>query len=304
MNLTRTDIKIDKAIARLLLQNPMGLTIGDITAAAKCTPQTASKSLARIGAEKDASGMLYVLRDDDAQQPEQDAHAEPEAEQATEPTKPTQQPETVRANWGGIPFLNPFADAHAPEPTDPEPTDPAPAAVAEAPAAQPELTPFQIASEQYKPGDKIMILSADPMCSIYKREMVGTVQTVIAIRYNTPRPILAEIAGQPATWGWMPHEVRLATAEEIAAAEDPQPTPLPTPPAEVTLAPAPQPILTDLQQRILSLLGQHRGLTAMRIAEDLRAPLEGVQDALQDLSHLVTSRPLALPEIQVWEVVA
>lgn len=61
---------------------------------------------------------------------------------------------------------------------------------------------------------------------------------------------------------------------------------------------------TVLQQRVLSLLGQHRGLTAMRIAEDLRAPLEGVQDALNDLSHLVTSRPLALPEIQVWEVVA
>lgn len=189
MNLTRTDIKIDTAIARLLLQNPMGLTIGDITAEAKCTPQTARKSLARIGAEKDASGMLYVLRDDDAQQPEQDAHAEPEAEQATEPTKPTQQPETVRANWGGIPFLNPFADAHAPEPTDPAP-------VAEAPAAQPEQAP-------------------------------------------------ANVAGP----------------------------------------------LTDLQQRILSLLGQHRGLTALRIAEDLHADPESVHDALHDLSHLVASRP-------------
>lgn len=85
-----------------------------------------------------------------------------------------------------------------------------------------EPTPFQIACEQYKPGDKIMILSADPMCSIYKREMVGTVQTVIAIRYNTPRPIHAEIPGQGITWSWMPDEVRLATPEEIESAKKPQ----------------------------------------------------------------------------------
>ena len=65
MALTRTEDKTDKTIARLLMQNPIGLTIGDITAEAKCTPQAARKSLARIGAEKDASGMLYVLRDDD-----------------------------------------------------------------------------------------------------------------------------------------------------------------------------------------------------------------------------------------------
>ena len=146
MALTRTEDKTDKTIARLLLQNPMGLTIGDITAEAKCTPQTARKSLARIGAEKDASGMLYVLRDDD---------------------------------------------------------EPAPVS-------------------------------------------------------SKPDPVSSK----------------------------PDPTPL-----------------TGLQQRVLDLLSQHRGLTAMRIAEDLRAPLEGVQDALNDLSHLVTSRPLALPEIQVWEVV-
>lgn len=67
MTLTRTDDKLDKNITRLLMQSPLGLTIGDITAEAKCTPQTARKSLARIGAEKDASGMLYVLRDDDEQ---------------------------------------------------------------------------------------------------------------------------------------------------------------------------------------------------------------------------------------------
>lgn len=198
MTLTRTEDKLDKNITRLLMQSPLGLTIGDITAAAKCTPQTARKSLARIGADKDASGMLYVLRDDDDEQAEQ---AEPEAATVPEQTAPKSS-EVLTENWGGIPFLNPFADANAPEPTDPAP-------VAEAPAAQPEQAP-------------------------------------------------ANVAGP----------------------------------------------LTDLQQRILSLLGQHRGLTAMRIAEDLRAPLEGVQDALQDLSHLVTSRPLALPEIQVWEVVA
>lgn len=167
MALTRTDDKLDKNITRLLMQSPLGLTIGDITAAAKCTPQTARKSLARIGADKDASGMLYVLRDDD--------------EQATEA-------------------------APAPEQAAP---DPAPAAVAEVPepADQPEHAP-------------------------------------------------ANVAGP----------------------------------------------LTDLQQRILSLLGQHRGLTAQRIADDLHAPLEGVQDALHDLSHLIASRPLMLPEIQVWEV--
>ena len=62
MALTRTDDKLDKNITRLLMQSPLGLTIGDITAEAKCTPQAARKSLARIGAEKDASGMLYVLR--------------------------------------------------------------------------------------------------------------------------------------------------------------------------------------------------------------------------------------------------
>lgn len=287
MALTRTEDKTDKAITRLLMQSPLGLTIGDITAAAKCTPQTARKSLARIGAEKDASGMLYVLRDDDAQQPEQDAHAEPEAEQATEPTKPTQQPETVRANWGGIPFLNPFADAHAPEPTDP-----APAAVAEAPAAQPEQAPAEVAGEQYKPGDRVMILSARAWYAPSKRELVGTVQSVVMDNSHCGESIILTERADNSVWGWMPHEVRHATAEEIAAASTPEPDSA----AEVTLS--------GLQQRILTLLGQHRGLTAQRIAEDLRAPLEGVQDALNDLSHLVTSRPLALPEIQVWEVVA
>lgn len=137
MTLTRTEDKLDKNITRLLMQSPLGLTIGDITAAAKCTPQTARKSLARIGAEKDASGMLYVLRDDDAQQPEQDAHAEPEAATVPEQTAPKPS-EVLTENWGGIPFLNPFADAHAPEPTDPAP-------VAEAPAAQPEQAPANVA---------------------------------------------------------------------------------------------------------------------------------------------------------------
>lgn len=292
MTLTRTEDKTDKAIARLLLQNPMGLTIGDITAEAKCTPQTARKSLARIGAEKDASGMLYILRDDDAQQPEPTAQAEPEAEPAPEPTKPTKKPETMRANWGGIPFLNPFADAHAPEPTDPEPTDPAPAAVAEVPepADQPERTPFQIASEQYKPGDKVMILSARAWYAPSKRELVGTVQSVVMDNSHCGESIILTERADNSVWGWMPHEVRHATAEEIAAASTPEPDPA----AEVPLS--------GLQQRILTLLAQHRGLTAQRIADDLHAPLEGVQDALHDLSHLIASRPLALPEIQVWEV--
>lgn len=205
MTLTRTDDKLDKNITRLLMQNPIGLTIGDITAAAKCTPQTARKSLARIGAEKDASGQLYLLRDDD----EQASEAAPAPEQAApDPAPEAQMPERSKlwtVNWGGHGFLNPYADT---SPT--EPTDPAPAAVAEVPepAAQPELTA-----------------------------------------------------------------------------------------AEVVLPP-----LTGLQQRILTLLGQHRGLTALRIAEDLHADPESVHDALHDLSHLVASRPLALPEIQVWEV--
>ena len=206
MALTRTEDKTDKAITRLLMQSPLGLTIGDITAAAKCTPQTARKSLARIGADKDASGMLYVLRDDD----EQASEAAPEPEQAApEPAPEAQMPKQSKlrtVNWGGHGFLNPYADT---SPT--EPTDPAPAAVAEVPepADQPEHAP-------------------------------------------------ANVAGP----------------------------------------------LTDLQQRILSLLGQHRGLTALRIAEDLHADPESVHDALHDLSHLVASRPLMLPEIKVWEVVA
>ena len=143
------------------MQSPLGLTIGDITAEAKCTPQTARKSLARIGAEKDASGMLYVLRDDD---------------------------------------------------------EPAPVS-------------------------------------------------------SKPDPVSSK------------------------------PAPVSSKPDPVSSKPAPTP-LTDLQQRILTLLAQHRGLTALRIAEDLHADPESVHDALHDLSHLVASRPLALPEIQVWEVVA
>lgn len=53
---------------------------------------------------------------------------EPEADPAPAPAAPTQQPETMRANWGGPGFLNPYADT---SPT--EPPDPAPAAVAEGP---------------------------------------------------------------------------------------------------------------------------------------------------------------------------
>lgn len=289
MALTRTEDKTDKAIARLLLQNPMGLTIGDITAEAKCTPQTARKSLTRIGAEKDASGMLYVLRDDDDEQPEQAAQAEPEAEQtpAPAPAAPTKRPETAYAVWSGHGFLNPFADAH-----DPEPTDPAPAAVAEAPAAQPEQAPAEVAGEQYKPGDRVMILSARAWYAPSKRELVGTVQSVVMDNSHCGESIILTERADNSVWGWMPHEVRHATAEEIAAASTPEPDSA----AEVTLS--------GLQQRILTLLGQHRGLTAQRIADDLRAPLEGVQDALHDLSHLVASRPLMLPEIKVWEVVA
>ena len=207
MALTRTDDKLDKNITRLLMQSPLGLTIGDITAEAKCTPQAARKSLARIGADKDASGMLYVLRDDD----EQATEAAPAPEQAApEPAPEAQMPKSSEVwveRWGGRGYLNPYADT---SPT--EPTDPAPAAVAEGPepADQPELTA-----------------------------------------------------------------------------------------AEVVLPP-----LTGLQQRILTLLAQHRGLTAQRIAEDLHADPESVHDALHDLSHLVASRPLMLPEIKVWEVVA
>ena len=85
-----------------------------------------------------------------------------------------------------------------------------------------EPTPFQIACERYNPGDKIMILSADPTYPQYKQEMVGTVQTVLAIRAQTCRPIHAEIPGQGITWSWMPDEVRLATPEEIESAKKPQ----------------------------------------------------------------------------------
>jgi hypothetical protein len=65
MATTRAEDKTDKAIIRLLLDNPLGLTIGDITAEAGCSPLQARKSLARIKAEKDASGLLYILRDED-----------------------------------------------------------------------------------------------------------------------------------------------------------------------------------------------------------------------------------------------
>lgn len=80
-----------------------------------------------------------------------------------------------------------------------------------------ELTPFQIACDLYNPGDRIIILSADPTYSICQREMVGTVQTVLMISSRTKQPIHAEITGGLSSWGWMPHEVRLATPEEIAA---------------------------------------------------------------------------------------
>lgn len=164
MATTRAEDKTDKSIIRLLLDNPMGLTIGDITAQAKCSPLQARKSLARIKADKDASGQLYLLHDDE---PEQASEADP---------------------------------------------DPAP----DAPAPAPE--------------------------------------------------------------------------------EQPDPAPLPAPPAEVVLPP-----LTGLQQRILTLLGQHRGLTAQRIADDLHEPHPHVEQALLALGSRVTSRPLALPEIRVWE---
>lgn len=121
MTLTRTDDKLDKNITRLLMQSPLGLTIGDITAAAKCTPQTARKSLARIGADKDASGMLYVLRDDD----EQASEAAPEPEQAApEPAPEAQMPKSSDVwieRWGGCGYLNPYAGPSPTEPTDPEP---------------------------------------------------------------------------------------------------------------------------------------------------------------------------------------
>lgn len=204
MATTRAEDKTDKAIIRLLLDNPMGLTIGDITAQAKCSPLQARKSLARIKADKDASGQLYLLHDDD----EQASEAAPEPEQAApEPAPEAQMPKSSEVwveRWRGCGYLNPYADT--------SPTDPAP----DAPAPAPE--------------------------------------------------------------------------------EQPDPAPLPAPPAEVVLPP-----LTGLQQRILTLLGQHRGLTAQRIADDLHEPLLHVEQTLQSLGTRVTSRPLALPEIRVWE---
>ena len=194
MATTRAEDKTDKAIIRLLLDNPMGLTIGDITAQAKCSPLQARKSLARIKADKDASGQLYLLHDDDEQ-------ADPE------PAPEAQMPKLsdgLVERWRGCGYLNPYADT--------SPTDPAP----DAPAPAPE--------------------------------------------------------------------------------EQPDPAPLPAPPAEVVLPP-----LTGLQQRILTLLGQHRGLTAQRIADDLHEPHPHVEQALLALGTRVTSRPLALPEIRVWE---
>ena len=116
MALTRTDDKLDKNITRLLMQSPLGLTIGDITAEAKCTPQAARKSLARIGAEKDASGMLYVLRGDDEQ-------AAPAPEPAPDvPAPEAQMPKSSEVwveRWGGCGYLNPYADTSPTEPTDP-----------------------------------------------------------------------------------------------------------------------------------------------------------------------------------------
>ena len=260
MALTRTEDKTDKTIARLLMQNPIGLTIGDITAEAKCTPQAARKSLARIGAEKDASGMLYVLRDDD-----EPVQAEP-----------------------------------APEP--------------QAVQAEPEQ-----ATVQYKNNDIVMILWSDADAHPDQKEMIGTVR-MIELAYvrsqapGTPEFVVLTKGNNGKVFAWRPQQVRLATKSEIEAAGDLAPvfdhsaehvlekasTTLPAPPAEVTLTTP----LTGLQQRILTLLAQHRGLTAQRIAEDLHADPESVHDALHDLSHLVASRPLMLPEIKVWEVVA
>lgn len=106
---------------------------------------------------------------------------------------------------------------------------PAPTAVAEVPepAGQPERTPFEIACDMFNPGDKIMILSANPMYPAYKRETVGTVQTIVSISAVTSQPIHTEINGEIYSCGWMPNEVRLATPEEIAAnGVTPKPKPI------------------------------------------------------------------------------
>lgn len=86
----------------------------------------------------------------------------------------------------------------------------------------PEQTQFQIACNLCNPGDKIMIVAADSTYPAYKREMLGTVQTVISISAQTQQPIHSEIHGQGIIWAWMPDEVRLATPEEIRAAKIPQ----------------------------------------------------------------------------------
>ena len=269
MALTRTDDKLDKNITRLLMQSPLGLTIGDITAAAKCTPQTARKSLARIGAEKDASGQLYLLRDDDEQATET-AQPEPEAEQApaTEPTEPA-----------------PAASTPAPSHWQPPrpwwlPTVPSPESP---PAAQPEQAPAETTIEQIKPGDLVTPVNVDRYEHYNERELLlGKELLVYSVFPGKGVNIYAGTVGGK-KWCWFSDDLRV-----VSAFNKPEQS------AEVTLP--------GLQQRILTLLGQHRGLTALRIAEDLHADPESVHDALHDLSHLVASRPLALPEIQVWEV--
>lgn len=89
-------------------------------------------------------------------------------------------------------------------------------------AESPEQTQFQKACDLCNPGDKIMIVAADSTYPGYKREMLGTVQTVISISAQTKQPIHSEIHGQGIIWAWMPDEVRLATPEEIRAAKIPQ----------------------------------------------------------------------------------
>lgn len=80
---------------------------------------------------------------------------------------------------------------------------------------------------KFKPGDKIMILAAADWYQPSKRALVGKVQTVAEVESFDGEPFILTNSDEKNAhfwaWGWKLDEVRHATAEEIAAAQKPQP---------------------------------------------------------------------------------
>lgn len=113
--------------------------------------------------------------------------------------------------------MNPFADAHAPEPTDP-----APAAVAEAPAAQPERTHAETTIRQFKPGDYVVPLVVDHDEYVPEmKKLLGKVLQIppVFVGHAGISIRAGKIGAKTKKWFWHPDDLRLATAEEIAAAQ-------------------------------------------------------------------------------------